>query len=70
MLKTYAHHKPSKAGIDKISVLRHTFSGMHELIESYALVSRERAIALTNLEQAAMWAIKAVVVNDPESVVE
>jgi len=32
--------------------------------------SRERSVALTNLEQSAMWAIKAVVYNDAGSVQE
>jgi hypothetical protein len=32
-----------------------------------APASRERSIALTELEGSAMWAIKSVVCNDPES---
>jgi hypothetical protein len=30
-------------------------------------MSRQRAVAVTELETAAMWAIKAVVFNDPAS---
>jgi hypothetical protein len=65
--KSYAYHKPSEAGIEKIRVLREAFSQLHDLIESTAPVSRERAVALTKLETTAMWAIKSVVCNDPES---
>jgi hypothetical protein len=65
--KTYAYHKPSAAGIDKIAALRQAFSDLHDKIESLAPNSREKSVALTNLETTAMWAIKAVVCNDPES---
>lgn len=68
--KTYAYHKPSLDSVDKIAGLRAAFSLLHKLIEEKAPVSRERSVALTNLEQSAMWAIKAIVCNDPNSEVE
>lgn len=67
MRKTYAYHKPSEAGLKMISTLRDGFSKMHDLIEATAPNSREKSVALTNLETTAMWAIKAVVCNDPSS---
>jgi len=67
MLKTYAYHKPGEMGLDRIRQLRDLFSQLHEEIERLAPQSRERSVALTNLETAAMWAIKSVVCNDPES---
>lgn len=67
MKKTYAYHKPSTIGIDKIAKLRQAFSDVHDQIEQLAPASREKSVALTNLETTAMWAIKAVVCNDPES---
>lgn len=67
MEKTYAYHKPSDAGLDKIRTLREAFSQLHNLIKETAPDSREKAVALTNLETTAMWAIKAVVCNDPQS---
>ena len=70
MKKTYQYHKPSEAGLDKIKQLREAFSNLHDLIEDVAPSSRERSVALTELETSAMWAIKSVVCNDPESVVE
>jgi hypothetical protein len=66
-VKTYAYHKPSVEGVAKIAALRKAFSDLHDTIEDLAPASRERSVALTNLETAAMWAIKAVVCNDPES---
>ena len=70
MKKTYAYHKPSPDGLNTITGLRKAFSSVHNLIENIAPESRERSIAITHLETAAMWAIKAVVFNDPQSEVE
>lgn len=67
MKKTYAYHKPSTDGLEKIQRLREWFSCLHDHILSEAPDSRERAVALTHLETTAMWAIKAVVANDPQS---
>lgn len=70
MIKTYAYHKPGLKGFQDVQKLRQAFGAIHETVEHLAPPSRERSVALTNLEQAAMWAIKAVVHNDPESEVE
>ncbi len=70
MEKTYAYHKPSASGLEKIKTLREAFSSLHNLIKEVAPESREKSIAFTNLETTAMWAIKAVVFNDSESVTE
>jgi hypothetical protein len=67
MHKTYAYHKPSQAGLEKVAKLRKAFSDLHDLLDDLAPVSREKSVAFTNLETTAMWAIKAVVCNDPES---
>ena len=67
MKKTYAYHKPSDESLGKITALRQAFSELHDKIESLAPQSRERSVAITELETAAMWAIKAVVCNDPKS---
>ena len=67
MKKTYAYHKPSEDGLARITALRNAFSMLHDQIEAIVPHSRERSIALTELETAAMWAIKAVVCNDPKS---
>lgn len=68
--KAYSYHKPSTEGLEKITTLRKAFTMLDELIKSTAPNSRERSKALTELEDSAMWAIKAVVCNDPESVVD
>jgi hypothetical protein len=69
MLKTFAYHKPSESGLSTITELREAFSTVHDAIMQNCPESRERAVALTELETAAMWAIKSVVFNDTASVV-
>lgn len=70
MLKPYAYHRPSPAGLDKITELRELFSHVEQRLQAICPESRQRSIAITNNEQTCMWSIKAVVVNDPASVVE
>lgn len=65
--KPFAYHKPSEAGLARITGLREGFSVVKALIEQHCPPSRERSVAITELETAAMWAIKAVVFNDPQS---
>jgi hypothetical protein len=68
--KPYAYHKPSPDGLAKINRLREAFSFVEREIKECCHESRQRSIALTNNEQTAMWAIKAVVFNDPFSEVD
>lgn len=67
---SYNYHKPSQEGLAKITELRQEFTKLDQKIQELCPHSRQRSIALTELETSAMWAIKAVVVNDPESVVD
>lgn len=68
--KPYAYHQPSAAGLAKINRLREHYSEGERLIREVCPASRQQSVALTNNEQTAMWAIKAVVFNDPDSIVE
>lgn len=68
--KPFAYHKPSEDGHTKIRNLREAFSVVKKAIEDNCPVSRHRSVAITELETTAMWAIKAVVFNDPNSEVE
>lgn len=65
--KPFAYHKPSDDGLTKINALREKFSDLQRAIEEICPASRQRSVAITELETAAMWAIKAVVFNDPQS---
>ena len=65
--KPFAYHKPSDDGLSKINSLREKFSELQNLINETCPDSRHKSVAITNLETTAMWAIKAVVFNDPKS---
>jgi hypothetical protein len=65
--KPYAYHLPSEEGLAKITRLREAFSFVEREIQECCTDSRQKSIAITNNEQTAMWAIKAVVFNDPNS---
>lgn len=65
--KTFAFHKPSAESLKRITTLREQFSALSRLLVETCPPSTERALAMTELETAAMWAIKAVVINDPAS---
>ena len=68
--KPYAYHKPSPEGLAAINKLRAHFSEGERLMKDICPQSRHLSVALTNNETTAMWAIKAVVFNDPNSEVE
>jgi hypothetical protein len=68
--KPYAYHKPSTEGMSKINKLREHFSEGERLIKEICPPSRHTSIEITENETTAMWAIKAVVFNDPKSEVE
>lgn len=66
-MKTFAYHKPSEEGMRRITDLREAFSETLSAMKANCPESRELSVAVTNLETAAMWAVKAVVHNDAES---
>jgi hypothetical protein len=68
--KPFAYHKPSEDGMTKINNLREAYSVVQRAIEENCTNSRQKSVAITELETSAMWAIKAVVFNDPNSVAE
>ena len=70
MIKSYAYHKPSPGGIAKIALFRKAFSDLHEKIDEEIPGCRELSLVFTNLEQASMWLNKAIVLADPESIVD
>lgn len=68
--KPFAYHKPSVDGLARITALREAYSAVKKVIGETCPVSRYTSVAVTELEASAMWAIKAVVFNDPASEVE
>lgn len=65
--KPFAYHKPSEGGLARITAVREAYSVVKAVLEKECPPSRHLSVALTELETSAMWAIKAVVFNDPAS---
>lgn len=65
--KTFAYHKPSAEGLVRVNALREGYSALATIVERNCPPSRERALAMTELELSAMCAIKSTVINDPAS---
>lgn len=63
--KAFAYHTPTPAALEKMGRLRAAFSELADLIEEVVPdPSRERSIAITELEHAANFANKAVIFAD------
>ncbi len=70
-MNPYDYHVPGPRARAEMKVLREKFAELHKLIESLpGGPSRERSLALTELETAAMWANKACVRSDSQSAPE
>jgi hypothetical protein len=70
MEKAYAHHRVTGEASAKILTIRTAFSQMQLMLKTLCPASRELSIALTELETSAMWTMKALAHNDPNSKVE
>lgn len=57
---TFEYLKPSDAQIAEMGVLREAFAELTEKIEKRVPESRYRSLAITELEAAAMWTMKAI----------
>lgn len=59
----FDYQKPTDANIPVIEATRDIFKTIHKNLLSLP-ESRERSIAITKLEESAMWAIKGIVFGD------
>ena len=62
----FGYFKPADEMLPLIQETREAYSAVHKFLLSLP-PSRERAVAITELETSAMWAIKGLVLNDPNS---
>jgi hypothetical protein len=65
--KPFAYHKPSDDGMTRITAVSEGYSELKRILETNCPPSRHLSVAITELETSAMWAVKAVVFNDPAS---
>ncbi len=62
----FDYQKPTDAMIPVIQSTRDVFKVAHQHLLSLP-ETRERSIAITKLEEAAMWAVKGIVFNHSET---
>lgn len=62
--KSMTNIKPSDDAIEIIESLRETHKTTAAIVLGLAPFGRERALAITKLEESLMWAVKAVVLNE------
>lgn len=64
----FTYHKPFGNQSSRYEALRESARMTAELINSYCPESREKALALTNLQQSIMWANASIAINEVEPV--
>ena len=64
MKNTYEYMNPTPTQIANMNKLRAAYAALDALIRTMPMSARELALAITNLEQSAMWANKAVSHDD------
>lgn len=65
-LNPFGYFKPTDAMLPVIQDARNAYSALHDFLLTLP-ASRQRSIAITELETSAMWAIKGLVLNDEGS---
>lgn len=63
---TFTYHKPFGNQAARYEQLRLMAKGVAESIVGLTPVSREQSLALTNLQQAIMWANAAIALNEKD----
>jgi len=62
--KRFTYHPPKEGQPIKYEALRTAFKDLAYLVEHYCPDSRERALAMTKLEESNMWANAAIARNE------
>ncbi len=65
----FDYHAPNQTQIEQISTVRTKCKELNETLLALP-PSRERSIAITNLEQVSMWANKGIIMVDEGPVAE
>lgn len=60
----YRYHEPFGDQVTRYTVVREMAKALAEYIQDACPDSRERALAMTNLEQAVMWANASIARNE------
>ena len=63
MKDTFMHHKLDQNQEWAVSVVRNNAEDLDRVFDEWIADSRERALAKTKLEEAVMWANKAIAIH-------
>lgn len=66
LIKRFSHHSPKDDQLERYRRLRREGYGLAATIAEITPESREQSLALTNLEQAVMWANAAIARNESQ----
>lgn len=66
LLDSLSYHRPSKAVQAKIDQVRDQFKCLASSIDREVPECRHKSLYQTKLEEAQMWAIKAMVIDEPK----
>ena len=64
MTRRFSYHQPKGDQAKRYELIREKAKELAELIDSSCPDSREKALAMTNLEQASMWANASIARNE------
>ncbi len=60
----FSYHPPVGNQTERYVTLRNAAKGFAQAVESLTPPSREQSVALTNIQQAVMWANAAIAINE------
>lgn len=63
----FMHHKPFGNQAARYEDLRDAGKWFAELVNRYCPESREQSLAITNIQQAVMWANASIAINEKET---
>lgn len=63
--KNFTYHRPHAGQSEKFGAIRAKAKELAELLANVCPLSRELAVAISNLENTVMWANEAIARNEP-----
>ena len=64
--KSFTYHKPFGSQPERYELIRAAAKGIAKIISMTCPDSREKSLAITNLQQAVMWANASIAINERE----
>ena len=62
----FTYHKPIKDQPARYEALRKMAKDFAKAVEDFCPESREKSLAITNIQQAVMWANASIAINEKE----